>query len=72
MRLNHRGLTIAVLAAAVFGGGLSAAERQGPRIQVQETRYDFGMVEQGAQPEHIFEIKNTGDEVLELQQIQPT
>ena len=61
-----------VLFAVVFSGGLSAGERQGPRITVKDARYDLGMVEQGTQPEHIFEIKNTGDELLEIKQLQPT
>jgi hypothetical protein len=72
MRLHGVGISVVVLAAVVFSGGLSAGERQGPRISVKDSRYDFGMVGQGAQPEHVFEITNTGDEVLEITQIQPT
>ena len=72
MRLNRVGISVVVLAAVVFSGGLTAGERQGPRIMVKESRFDLGMVGQGTQPEHIFEIKNTGDELLEIQQIQPT
>ena len=58
---------VAVLAAAAF-----AAERQGPRIYVPEGRFDLGTVEQGAVPEHVFEIRNLGDEVLVIGQVQPT
>jgi len=50
----------------------AAAERQGPRIYLQESRFDLGTVAQGAVPEHIFEIKNVGDEVLEIGRVQPT
>jgi hypothetical protein len=63
------GLAVAVLCLAVT---LSAAERQGPRIYLQESRFDLGTVTQGAVPEHVFEIKNVGDEVLEIGRVQPT
>jgi hypothetical protein len=39
---------------------------------VQESNFDFGTVKPGSQPEHIFEIKNVGDEVLDIQRVQPT
>ena len=72
MRLRQTGLSIGVLAALLFSVGITAAERLGPRISVKESRYDFGIVEQGTQPEHVFEITNSGDELLEIRQIQPT
>ena len=70
--MNRVGLSVLVLVAAVFSGSLFAGERQGPRISVKDSRFDFGMVDPGAQPEHIFEITNIGDELLEIKQIQPT
>lgn len=72
MHMNKVGISVLVLAAVVLAGSVSAGERQGPRILVKDARFDFGMVSQGTQPEHIFEIKNTGDELLEITQIQPT
>jgi hypothetical protein len=54
----------------VPAGDASAGEPQGPRIYVGEERFDFGSVAPGSQPEHIFEIKNVGDEVLEIRKIQ--
>jgi hypothetical protein len=39
---------------------------------VKDSKFDFGTVRQGTQPEHIFEVKNVGDEVLDIQRIQPT
>jgi hypothetical protein len=60
----------------VLGGTLaddvSAGGPQGPRIYIGEGRFDFGTVATGSRPEHIFEIKNVGDEVLELRKVQPT
>jgi hypothetical protein len=72
MRMNMIGISVLILATVAVSGVLAADERRGPRISVKETRFDLGMVEQGVQPEHIFEITNTGDEVLEIKQIQPT
>lgn len=62
----------ALVLALTMHGAAFAAQRQGPRIYVQEGRFDLGTVDQGTVPEHIFEIKNLGDEVLEIRQIQPT
>jgi len=62
-------LVFAAMATAITG---FAGERQGPRIQVQVSTFDFGTVKQGTRPEHIFEIKNIGDEILDIERIQPT
>jgi hypothetical protein len=56
----------------VPAGDSSAGEQQGPRIYVGEGRFDFGSVAAGSLPEHIFKIKNVGDEVLEIRKVQPT
>ena len=65
-------LLLCIVMTFMISVSVTAAERQGPKIAVKESRFDFGMVEQGAQPEHVFEIVNTGDEVLEIRQVQPT
>ncbi len=65
------GLALLVL-VAVMSAAAGSAEHQGPRISVKDPRFDFGTVQQGTQPEHIFEIRNAGDEVLEIGQLQPT
>jgi hypothetical protein len=72
MHMNKAVILLLVLVAAVLPGSVSAGERQGPKISVKDARFDFGVVSQGTRPEHIFEIKNTGDEPLEITQIQPT
>lgn len=72
MSFDRTGLLVLVMAAVAFSGSLSAGERQGPRITVNDARHDFGMVDQGTQPEHIFEIKNTGDEMLVIRRLDPT
>ncbi len=45
---------------------------QGPRISVAEPLYDFGTVTAGAVLEHVFEIKNVGDDVLEIRKVAPS
>jgi len=72
MRRNITGIAMLVIAAVAITAAGFAGERQGPRIYLKESNFDFGTVGPGAQPEHIFEIKNVGDEVLDIQRIQPT
>jgi len=72
MVMKKAGISMLVLAAVAIAAAVFAGERQGPRIYVQESNFDFGTVQPGAQPEHIFEIKNVGDEVLDIQRVQPT
>jgi hypothetical protein len=64
---------IFVAAAAGFlGQALSAQEQKGPQIGIKEAVYDFGKVVEGAKLQHVFEVGNTGDAVLEIQRIQPS
>ena len=65
-------IAMLVIAAVAITAAGSAGEQQGPRIYVKESNFDLGTVRPGSQPEHIFEIKNVGDEVLEIQRVQPT
>ena len=48
---------------------LSAAEPKGPRLVVTQERYDFGAVAQGTRVEHVFAIRNGGDEPLDIQEV---
>ena len=80
MRSNERNAgrpaRTAVLAAVgvllLIAAAVAAGEPQGPRISVAEPRYDFGEVAAGVMLEHVFEIKNTGDEVLVIRKIEPS
>ncbi len=40
-----------------------------PSIQVQDPEYNFGTVVQGGTVEHAFTVKNTGKEVLKIEQV---
>ena len=49
-----------------------AAEAGGPKIVLPEPKFDFGAVPAGHRVEHVFEVRNGGDAVLEIQKVQPT
>jgi len=50
----------------------SAEELQGPRIYVPQPRHDLGTVQVGDRPEHTFEIRNVGNELLVIGGIKPS
>lgn len=72
MLMKKAGISLLVFAAVTIAAAGFSGERQGPRIYIKDSKFDFGAVRPGAQPEHIFEIMNVGDEVLEIGRIQPT
>lgn len=64
-------ILVLFMALISLSGGMAATgERTGPKIEAAETRHDFGKVRRGIQAVHVFEIKNSGDEVLEIHKIQ--
>jgi uncharacterized protein DUF1573 len=54
----------------VFGATAVLAQSAGPKIAVVEMRHDFGIVAQGTQVEHVFEIKNVGTGQLIIERVQ--
>jgi len=42
-----------------------------PSLQLMETNYDFGEVEEGAVVSHDFELRNTGSDPLEIIEVRP-
>jgi hypothetical protein len=68
VRSAAHGTLFLMLWAAV----VAVAGSGGPRLMVPETRFDFGKVTDGHAAEHVFELRNTGDSVLEILNIQPT
>jgi hypothetical protein len=69
-----RGRTAALAAAALLLLAVLAAagELGAPRIVLPEPKHDFGTVPAGRMVEHVFEIRNGGDAVLEIRKVQPT
>ncbi|MBT4338370.1 MAG: DUF1573 domain-containing protein [Bacteroidetes bacterium] len=43
----------------------------GPKINFEETSFDFGEIEEGSYAKHIFEFKNIGDKPLLLKEVKP-
>ncbi len=43
-----------------------------PKIKFDESNYDFGVVKQGVELEHIFQFTNTGEGTLEITSVQPS
>ncbi len=56
----------------IVGSTLTAQENRGPKITVDEARYDLGKVVQGTQATHTFEVRNTGNEPLVIDHVQPS
>ena len=53
----------------LLGAPLAAAATLGPKAQVPETTYDFGEVFEDRKLTHTFDIKNIGDALLEIKDI---
>jgi hypothetical protein len=53
----------------LLGAPPAAAATIGPRAQVPETTHDFGEVFEDRKLTHTFDIKNTGDALLEIEDI---
>jgi len=63
----RRAVILVVWMACVTGLGVPVLG--GPAIDVEEPVYDFGTVVEGATVEHTFEIENTGDEDLVIEDV---
>ena len=72
MKQHIRAIMLMTVAACFFCQPLPAQEQKGPQIELKETTYDFGKVVEGAKLQHVFEVGNTGDAALDIQQIQST
>lgn len=64
------GAGIALLLMLLPAGVPVAQEQTGPRIKLEEARFHFGDVTQGETAVHVFEFRNEGDAVLEIQKVQ--
>jgi hypothetical protein len=61
-----------VLAALLAAGSLMAQESKGPRIIAKEVQYDFGKVVEGTLASHVFDIRNGGNETLDIERVVPS
>lgn len=61
-----------VLVALLAAGSLTAQESKGPKIIAKEVQYDFGRVVEGTLASHVFEIRNGGNEPLDIERVMPS
>lgn len=62
-------ILIAVFALAARPAD-DGAKKKGPSIQCDEELFPFGSIHQGDIKEHIFTVRNTGDDTLKISQVQ--
>jgi hypothetical protein len=67
MKMSCRTLILILL--LLLGMPLAAAATLGPKAQVPEATYDFGEVFEDVKLTHTFDIKNIGDAILEITDI---
>src|SRR5437016_9584338 len=75
------GFSILAMGSAVFGAETAAAPATnapsstngiGPKIQFEQSVYDFGKVSAGEAVKHTYIFTNVGDTLLELSNVQPS
>lgn len=53
-------------AAAQFNPRVASPEGTGPKVEIERSQYDFGLIDVGAAEVHAFVVRNVGDAPLEL------
>jgi len=61
---------ITLIALAGIGSAAMAQEYKGPKILADQLKFHIGKVAQGAQAEHVFEIRSVGTDALIIDRIQ--
>lgn len=66
-------LLVIVLGLALFGYFKAIPAPQGqeqlPKIEITPKSFDFGQIEYGKVVEHTFQVKNLGEEILEIKKL---
>jgi hypothetical protein len=52
-------------------GVIGAEQPAGPRMVIKEMEYDLKEVKEGDVIEHVFQVLNQGDQVLEIREVRP-
>jgi hypothetical protein len=68
MRMSALSAFLLMVACTAY----AADAPRGPRIFLPEQLFDFGRVTQGSVPEHVFVIRNSGTELLQIRQVRPS
>lgn len=69
-----RTITICIgifLLASFIACPTKAQEMTGPRLVIEEKFFTHADVEQGATVEHLFKVRNSGNETLEIKKVVP-
>jgi len=54
-----------------FGHFAQAQDIQGPKMILEELKFDFGEVKEGEAISHVFLVFNQGDQTLEIRKVKP-
>jgi hypothetical protein len=60
--------TAMVLSAALFSS-VTASAQTGPKIEASEVQYSFGSVYQGTVVKHVFTLRNSGKDTLQIENV---
>jgi len=71
MKQYFRTLLACALFSLSFGPFALALEPQGPKIVLEELKFDFGEVREGEAVSHTFRVLNRGDQPLEIRKVKP-
>lgn len=63
-------LTIMLLTALAAAAAPAAETPAVPRIYLPEAKFEFGRVNAGGTVEHLFEVRNVGSAVLQIERVQ--
>lgn len=72
MKLSHKILLIPVVLLIVISNSFSKKLPAEPAIKFDDQSYDFGVVKQGENLEHIFKFTNDGEGTLVINSVQPS
>lgn len=57
--------------SSFFGHFALAQDIQGPKMVLEELKFDFGEVKEGEVISHAFRVLNQGDQPLEIRKVKP-
>lgn len=64
-------MLLSFLTLLVFSSPVYSQNASGPKMFLPERQHDFKEVSEGAVVEHTFKVENRGDQILEIQRVNP-
>ena len=71
MKVRLYGIGLVVVCAALFTTICWAQGPSGPAMVLDKTDFDAGQILQGERIEHVFTVRNSGDQALEIKKVNP-